>query len=129
MSDTGRWRGLVIAEGLYDPALVNDLQVTKAFITRDEHPLDEDGTEGRWHLYWVDASEDQIDQIRAATRHACYAHFWQGERLLVVYDDARFEMHRHDQSTWQAAIDHGLAQGLRREWLDFPTDDSAGTLA
>ncbi len=129
MSESDRWRGLVIAEGLYEPTLVNDLQVTKAFITRDEHPLDEDGTEGCWHLYWVDASEDQINQIQAGTKHACYAHFWQGERLLVVYDDARFEMRRHDQSTWQAAIDHGLAQGLRREWLDFPTDDSAGTLA
>ncbi|WP_156994360.1 hypothetical protein [Pseudonocardia acaciae] len=34
---------------------------------------------------------------------------------------------------WQAgrtdAVAHGLAQGLRREWLDFPTDESTGELA
>lgn len=98
-------------------------------ITGEGLPLDEAGTEGRWHLYWVDVSGDEIDRIQAATLHAWYAHFWQGERLLVVYDDARFDLHRHDQSTWSPAVDHGLGQGLRREWLDFPTDDSAGTLA
>jgi len=126
---TSQWRGVVIAEGLHDPTLINDLRVSRAFITDDGQPLDEDGAEGRWHLYWIDASDDDIDRIQAATCHAWYAHFWRDERLLVVYDDARFDLDRCDQSTWQSAIRHGLEQGLRREWLDFPTDDSAGTLA
>jgi hypothetical protein len=139
VNETGDWRGLVIAEGLYDQALINDLQVTndlrvtKVFITRPEHPVDEGGTQGCWHLYWVDVLDDQIDQVierlRAGTRHACYTHFWQDDRLLVVYNDKRFEMRRHDQASWQPAIDHGLAQGLPLEDLDFPTDDSPGTLA
>jgi hypothetical protein len=126
---SGRWRGVVIAEGLRDPAVINDLQVTRAFITGEGLPLDEEGAEGRWHLYWVEVSDDQIDRIQAGTRHGWYAHFWRDDRLLVIYDDARFSMHRHDQATWQPAVDHGLGQGLRAEWLDFPTDDSAGTLA
>lgn len=129
VDDRGRWRGVVIAEGLHDPALINELRVTRAFITDEGQPLDEEGTRGRWHLYWVDVSGDEIDRIQAGTRHAWYAHFWQGDRLLVVYDDARFGMHRHDQTTWRAAVNHGLQQGLRPEWLDFPTDDTAGTLA
>ena len=128
VDDRGRWRGVVIAEGLHDPTLINDLRVTKVFITGDRQPLDEDGTEGRWHLSWVDVSGDQIDQIQAGTRHAWYAHFWQDDRLLVIYDDARFSMHRNDQTTWRAAVDHGIQQGLRPEWLDFPADDSTGTL-
>lgn len=69
----------MIAEGLRDPALVNDLRVIRAFITGDGLPLDS-GAEGRWHLYWVDVSDDEIDGIQAATRHAWYAHFWQAER-------------------------------------------------
>lgn len=129
VEDSTRWRGVVIAEGLHDPAVLNDLRVTRAFITGEGQPVDEDGTEGRWHLYWVDVSDEEIDRIQAGTRHAWYAHFWRDEQLLVVYDDARFSVHRHDQSTWELAVDHGLGQGLRREWLDFPTDDSAGTLA
>jgi hypothetical protein len=43
VDETGRWRGLVIAEGLHDPALINGFQVTKAFITDDGQPLDEEG--------------------------------------------------------------------------------------
>jgi hypothetical protein len=125
---TSRWRGVVIAEGLRDPALINDLPVTRAFITADVQPLDQDGARGRWHLYWVEVSAGEIDQIQAATRYAWYAHFWRDDRLLVVYDEARFELPRHDRAAWQPAIDHGLEQGLRREWLDFPTGDSTGTL-
>jgi hypothetical protein len=26
-----------------------------------------------------------------------YAHLWQADELVVVYDDARFGMHRYDQ--------------------------------
>jgi hypothetical protein len=46
----------------------------------------------------------------------------------VIYDDARFELTRDDPSSWGPAISHGLGQGLRAEWLDFPTDDSIGEL-
>jgi hypothetical protein len=49
-----------------------------------------------------------------------------GGQFRAVYDDARFEMDRHNQSTWQTVVDHGLEQGLRPKWLDFPTGDSAG---
>ena len=120
---------MLIGEGLHDPTIVNGLRVYRAFITQDGQPLGDDGGTGRWHLYWVDVSGDDIDTIQAGTRHGWYAHFWRGERLLVVFDDARFALSRRDPSTWGPAVDHGLRQGLRRSWLDFPTDDSAGDLA
>jgi hypothetical protein len=71
----------------------------------------------------------QIDQVRAATRRAWYAHFWRGDQLLVVYDDARFTLPRHDLLAWLPVIDHGSGPGLRRDWLDFPTNDSVGALS
>lgn len=129
MAELKLWRGVVIAEALHDPALINDLRVSRAFITRGDQPPGEDGVAGRWHMYWVDVTDEEIARVQAGTRHGWYAHFWQGDRLLVAYDDATFELSRHDQSAWQSAIDHGLGQGLRREWLDFPTDESAGNLA
>ena len=86
----------MIAEGLDDPTVINDLRVTRAFITGEGQPLDEDGTESHWHLYWVEVSDDEIDRIQAGTRHAWYAHFWRDDLLLVVYEDARFSMHRND---------------------------------
>jgi hypothetical protein len=87
VDDSCRWRGVVIAEGLHDPTVINDLRVTRAFITGEGQPLDEDGTGGRWRLYWVDVSDEEIDRIQAGTRHAWYAHFWRDDRLLVVYDE------------------------------------------
>lgn len=123
------WRGVVIAEALHDPALINELQVSGAFITGEGQPLGADDAAGRWHMYWVDVTDKEITRVQVGTRHGWYAHFWQDDRLIVVYADARFELSRRDQLTWQPAIDHGLKQGIRREWLDFPTDDSAGTLA
>ena len=38
-SGSGRRRGVVIAEGLHDPALINDLRFTRAFITGEGQPL------------------------------------------------------------------------------------------
>jgi len=105
--------------------VTNDLRVSRAFIRGDRQPVDEDGTEGRWHLYWVDVPDDEIDRVQAGTRHGWYVGFWRGDRLLVVYDDARFSMRRPNQRRGDLPVDHGLGQGLRREWLDFPTD-SAG---
>jgi hypothetical protein len=122
------WRGVVIAEGLKDPTLINNLHIVQAHISRDEQPIDEDGNLGRWHLYWVDVTTAEINLIQAQTVHGWYAHFWAGDQLIVVYDDARFDMTRDEPSTWQPAIRHGLSQGLLREWLDFPTDDTTGDL-
>lgn len=128
MTPEETWRGVVIAEGLTEPSLINDLSVKRAHISVDEQPLDDAGRLGRWHLYWVDVDRETIDRLQASTVHGWYAHFWRDDRLLVVYDDARFEMHRTDSSTWSEATAHGLSQGLRPEQLDFPSDDSVGTL-
>ena len=123
------WHGVVISEGLRDPTLINDLRVVGARISTDDQPVDDHGTLGRWHLYWVDVTPTQIDLLQSGTLHEWYAHFWRGSRLLVVYDDTRFELVRDDRATWTPAIEHGLQQGLRPEWLDFSTDGSTRELA
>jgi hypothetical protein len=116
------WRGVVVAEGLRDPAIINSLHVVRAHITDDDLAVDEYGNRGRWHLYWVDVTDEEISRIQAQTLPVWYAHFWAGNRLIVVYHDARFDLARDDRSTWQPAIAHGLSQGLPREWLDFPVE-------
>ena len=80
---------------------------------------------GRWHLYWVDVSDEEIDRIQAGTRHAWYARFWRDDRLLVVYDDARFSMDRHDQSTWEPAVVYCPCDA---ELVDEPPDDQAAAV-
>jgi hypothetical protein len=127
-ADDQAWRGAVIAEGLDDPTVINGLRVVRVHSTQDGLPVDGQPNGGRWHLYWVDAIPGQLDLLQAQTKHGWYSHFWDGSQLLVIYNDARFELARYDPSTWEPAISHGLRQGLRREWLDFPTDETTGDL-
>jgi hypothetical protein len=124
------WAGVVIAESLADPRLLNRLPVYKTWVSEDGLPVDGAGRTGRWHLYWVTASDADVDAIQQGLVRdmAWYAHFWRDDRITVLFADARFEMRRSDRTTWEPAIAHGLARGIPIEQLDFPTDDSVGTL-
>lgn len=113
---------MIIAEGLKDPTLVNQLCVRRAEITAEDLPVDVDGNTGRWHLYWVELDPTAIPEIQRNTKHGWYAHFWEGDRLIVVYDDAVFEASRSDPATWQNAVAHGRSQGIADEELDFLTE-------
>jgi hypothetical protein len=114
--------GVVIAEGLSDPKVINDLRVYRAEITDEGVPTDYEAHVGRWHLYWVEVDEDSITEIQRHTKRGWYSHFWEGDRLLVVFDDKRFEVDRFDRSSWVEVITHGENQGIPAGELDFPSD-------
>jgi hypothetical protein len=117
------FHGIVIAEGLDEPSVINRLRVYRAEITQEGAPLDYEGSLGRWHLYWVEVDEEMIREVQRHTGRGWYSHFWQGDRLVVVYNDATFEVGRRDKSSWAAAIEHGKQQGIPRDELDFISDD------
>lgn len=117
------FRGVVIAEALKDPRLVNKLRVYRARITEEGVPIDYEGHVGRWHLYWIEADREAISFIQKEMKRGWYAHFWVGDSLLVVYDDEAFDLSRSDRSSWLPAIEHGEKQGIPREELDFVTED------
>lgn len=120
-----RWSGMVIAEGLTEPRLIDDLDVSGIAISEEGRAIDYHGGVGRWHTHWVEVSEPDIDAIQRHLRHGWYAHFWRGTDLLVVFDDARFSILRHDQTTWEPAREHGRRQGIPVDELDFLTDEAA----
>jgi hypothetical protein len=116
------WKGAVIAEGLDDPATINKLEIYKASISRDGIPIDCGGHLGRWHSYNVRCSKKEIDELQAHILKGWYAHFWQRDRILVVFNDRQFELKRSDKSAWTEAVKHGLEQGIPENELDFDTD-------
>jgi|Deesub1362B_J571_1020462.scaffolds.fasta_scaffold00029_10 hypothetical protein len=115
------WKGSIIAEGLTDPTIINELTVYKATIT-ENMPIDYEGNIGRWHEYGVRCSREEIDTLQPYVKPGWYAHFWKEDKIIVVYHDKQFELDRNDRSTWREAIDHGKAQGIPENELDFPTD-------
>ena len=48
-----------------------------------------------------------------------FANFWNGENIVVLFNDARFDAARNDRSTWAAAIAHGKAHGIPEHQLNF----------
>lgn len=116
------WKGAVIAEGLSDPTVINKLTVYGAKITEDGVPIDYEGNLGRWHIYQVRCSREEIDALQSYVLHGWYAHFWNDEKIIVVYADKQFELVKDDKDTWKEAIEHGKTQGIPDDELGFPTD-------
>ena len=48
-----------------------------------------------------------------------YAHFYNGERLKIIFRDAAFDVSANDKNTWRKAVDHGLKLKIPPVQLDF----------
>jgi hypothetical protein len=116
------WRGGIIAEGLSDPGIIGKFSVYEALITENNMPVDYEGNIGRWHGYGVKCSREEIDALQPYIIRGWYAHFWKRNKIIVVYNDQQFEASRNDKNTWTEAIQHGKAQGIPEDELDFSTD-------
>jgi hypothetical protein len=116
------WKGSIIAEGLIDPTVINKFSVYKAEISKDGMAIDYIGNFGRWHIYYVKCSKEEIDALQPFILNGWYAHFWKRNKIVVVYGDKQFELKRGDEGTWEGAREHGIAQGIPENELDFPTE-------
>ena len=116
------WKGGIVAEGLSDPTIIGKFSVYEATISEDNLPIDYEGNVGRWHVYGILCSREEIDALQPYVLRGWYAHFWKGDKIVVVYNDAQFELDKGDMSTWKEAIEHGRAQGIPEDELDFATD-------
>ena len=116
------WKGAVVAEGLSDPKVINNFSVYKVVITDENMLIDYEGNFGRWHIYWIRLSRKEIDDLQDYILRGWYAHFWDKNRIIVVYNYKQFELVRNDKNTWKEAIEHGKKQGILENELDFPTD-------
>jgi len=116
------WKGSIIAEGLSDPTIIDKFSVYKATITEDNMPIDYEGNIGRWHVYEVRCSREEIDALQSYILRGWYAHFWNEDKIIVIYNDKQFELVKYDKRTWREAIEQGKAQGIPENELDFPTD-------
>jgi len=116
------WRGVIITEGLSDPTIINKFNVYRAVITQDDMAIDYEGNIGRWHIYYVKCSREEIDTLQPYILRGWYAHFWKKDKIIVVFNDKQYDLVKNDKSTWKEAIEHGKAQGIPENEFDFPTD-------
>ena len=107
------WKGCVIEESLEDNRVLNKIEIIKVRITTDDTPQE------RWHIYNVSVSEKEIDFLHNKLKQAWYMHFWQDNKMLVLFKDRKFTINPEDKKTWKAAIEYGLSLGIPKEQLVF----------
>jgi len=113
------WKGIVIAESLDDPTIINGLSVFRAEITPASRPQDQGKLR---HIYHVKCSDKEINELQPHLLKGWYAHFWKGVRILVVFSESRFDLLRDDRSSWAETVEYGKAEGIPEAELRFPTD-------
>ncbi len=112
------YKGTIVEESLLDNRLLNSFRINKVRISNAEQPED------RWHLYEVEATLEQIDELATQLKPTgWYTHFWQGDNVIVVFPNKKFEIQYSDQSTWKDAIAYGEGIGIPTEQLDFKIDE------
>ena len=114
-----KWKGIVIAESLEDQTAINGYEVFKAQVSKEE--------DGYWHLYWVFASEKQIQRLQKKLKQGWYAHFWDVNVVYVVFTHKVFRLPREDHWSspeYQEARQYGIGHcGIDERYLDFYIDD------
>lgn len=116
-----RWKGVIISESLEEPSLIDDFEVFRVKISKKDLDLG-GGKQGRWHLYYVYATDSQINGLPGQIKPGWYCHFWRENNLRVVFPGKKFAMLANDRSTWKDAIEYGRLIGIPDEELDFPTE-------
>jgi hypothetical protein len=75
-----------------------------------------------WHFYAVEVSEEEIERLSHSIKDGWYAHFWNGNKVIVAFKDRIFRFDHDKKETWKPAVDYGLSLGIPTEQLDFPID-------
>ena len=107
------YKGTIIEESLEDNIILNDFNIIGFKIT-DDVIFSE-----RWHLYTVQVSREEIEQVSKFIKSGWYAHFWKNRNMIVVFKNKIFEFNYNDKASWQPAIEYGLSLNIPKEQLDF----------
>lgn len=105
--------GVLIEQSLRDPSVVDAVEVVHR--QRDPH--------GTWVFLLVRVPRERSSAVFERLQSAFnagqwYAHFFDGDDLIVVYPDAVFSM-KTDSTTWSSARAHGVGLGIPEAQLDY----------
>ncbi|URZ03354.1 hypothetical protein [Clostridium felsineum] len=106
--------GIVVEESLDDNRILNKLEVKKIHVTGHTNPID------RWHMYEVNVSKEEIEELSKHIIQDWYMHFWKKSEIIAIFKDKTFEFNYENKETWKSVLDYGRSIGIPDEQLDFP---------
>ncbi len=111
-----KYKGIIIEESLEDNRAINNLEVIKIRISSALR------REDRWHLYTILVLEKDIKELTRQIKQGWYAHFWQGSKVVVIFQGKRFAFDHNNREACKPAVEYGLSLGIPKEQLDFPIE-------
>lgn len=108
------FHGIIIENSLKDPSI---LQAFKILSTRTiQNPpwkMNKVLIEGVELQKATDLVQQNLD------KGPWYVHFYNGEKLRIIFRDAVFDVSAKDKITWQLAVEHGAKLKITSKQLDF----------
>lgn len=123
----GNFKGVVIEESLENKDILKRVKILSTKVEQVT-PSHKTPWLTQWTLHAVEIPEELIERTSEGLRnslekeHNWYIHFWNENRLIVIYKDKIFKLSRDDKKTWKPAVEHGTSLGIPEYQLDFPTD-------
>jgi len=106
--------GIIVEESLDDNRILNNLDFRKLQITVNENPSD------RWHMYEVNVSKNEIEELSKHIIGNWYMHFWKGTQIIAVFKGKAFEFNYEKKDTWNEVLKYSRSINIPEEQLDFP---------
>ncbi len=110
---TKTYKGTIVEQSLTDLSVLDDIKILKTTISPN----------AGWRMHVVEVTREQLEAVSKfmeATKW--YAHFWNGDEMIVVYPNMLFLQSVSHKETWKPAIDYGLTIDIPLEQLDFLID-------
>jgi hypothetical protein len=109
------FHGIIIENSLKDPLVLQAFSILSTRTTKD--------TVWKMHKVAIEEVELQkaVDLLQQNLKEGepWYVHFYNGERLKIIFRDAVFDAKVADKSTWRKAAEHGSKLKIPQEQLDF----------
>ncbi len=105
--------GIVVEESLDDNRILNGLDIRKLHITGQSDPA------SRWHMYEVNVSKEEIEELSKHIIDDWYMHFWKGTDIIAIFKENIFQFNYQDKNTWDEVLNYGRSIGVPEEQLDF----------
>lgn len=111
-----KFKGIIVEESLIDNRVLNNFDIETVRIS-----IEEEASE-RWHLYTVNITINEIEELKNYIKSGWYMHFWKNRDIIAIFKDRVFSFNYDNKETWESVIKYGISVGISREQLDFPID-------
>ena len=120
------YKGFILSESLSDATALNDFK--KIYVKVEKH--DDPKYPKYWHLFKLTVPDDNIDKavdvVSKNIKDEWYAHFWNDNKLVVIFKGKIFWIKREDKwpsDEYNKVVDYATSHCIDKRYLDFKIEE------